>query len=809
MGGHSPSPQRGSFVSDQKRQFLNEEDNTFLPPALSSYTIALLRDNPKRRSVDHSGLQSSQHSGQHYGPNSGQATITSTDFNGHDNGHLAGINSNTSNGSVLGIYEMDFPDANKRKENSLKRFSVHFNRDDEMDLDKPVAKSEKSEKSFDRSLGESSRSFEKERSRRESLEKERSRLESLEKERSRRESFENERSRRISLERSRSFEKEKSIEREKSFFDRTNERTDRSFDKHDRPSSNIDDVMDVPGSSSSPSTTTTPGSGTLKRMRGSRRFGKVLGPPKRTSRVSDQYDKIEIEVQELEEIHPQQSPFVLDNFSPKLKESNLTSAAFMKALIEKKSPLKHGFDPISLEREADLRKRVDEEKLMIQLKINKENMDMVKKENDMNSLFKKEGERIPLNSIPINQDAFRKPKPKKDKQKNPEIINNQHNIHQSQRIQEAHQPQRIQEAHQSHQQNPPRLTSSDEPKKKSITINGKQYEKLELLGRGGSSKVYKVKAPNSRLYAIKKVTFDLFEESCVEGFKGEIDLLIKLKEADRVVKLIDHAIGEGSIYLVMECGDIDLAHVLQTRLTAASPKLDVNFVKYHTIEILKCVEAVHLAGIVHSDLKPANFLFVRGILKIIDFGIANAVPEHTANIYRESQIGTPNYMAPEALVEINQNFPGVPEGNIRNTWKVGKPSDVWSCGCILYQMTYGKPPYGGYSGNQRIMAIMNPQIQIAFPNKGLGNVPVPQAAIEMMENCLARNPLERWTIVQCLNCDFLKPKVVSENFIRDLVHLAVNYGYNKRINGNGPVAPDVYDTLVDSVLKQIENLNYG
>ncbi|CUM66282.1 uncharacterized protein PRCAT00003944001 [Priceomyces carsonii] len=357
-------------------------------------------------------------------------------------------------------------------------------------------------------------------------------------------------------------------------------------------------------------------------------------------------------------------------------------------------------------------------------------------------------------------------------------------------------------------------SSDDNKKKKSIVINGNNYEKLELLGRGGSSKVYKVKATSkNRLYAIKKVTFDQFDETCVKGFKGEIDLLLKLKDADRVVKLIDHAIGEGSIYLVMECGDIDLAHVFQTKLNMNNP-LDLNFVKYHSIEILRCVEAVHEAGIVHSDLKPANFLFVRGVLKIIDFGIANAVPDHTANIYRESQIGTPNYMAPEALIEVNQTFPGLPlpsnqQELPKNTWKVGKPSDVWSCGCIIYQMIYGKPPYGGYSGNQRIMAIINPQVKILFPVKGIGNIKVPQSAVELMQNCLSRNPNERWTVDQCLNSDFLNPKIVSETFIRDLVHLAVNFGYNNRLSGSRLITADVYDRLVDTVLKQIESLNYG
>ena len=185
------------------------------------------------------------------------------------------------------------------------------------------------------------------------------------------------------------------------------------------------------------------------------------------------------------------------------------------------------------------------------------------------------------------------------------------------------------------------------------------------------------------------------------------------------------------------------------------------------------------------------------MLKLIDFGIANAVPDHTMNIYRENQIGTPNYMAPEAIGETS----------VRNLWRVGKPSDIWSIGCMLYQFVYGKPPFHGYSGLQKIIAITNPQVKIPFPTHGIGNVAVPHSAIELMQNCLHRNPDDRWTIEQCLKSDFLLPKVVSENFIREIVHQSVNYGYNSRISGDN-MTSDSYDSLVNLVLKRLEDLRY-
>jgi serine/threonine-protein kinase TTK/MPS1 len=65
--------------------------------------------------------------------------------------------------------------------------------------------------------------------------------------------------------------------------------------------------------------------------------------------------------------------------------------------------------------------------------------------------------------------------------------------------------------------------------------------------------------------------------------------------------------------------------------------------------MLEAVHAIHQQKIVHSDLKPANFILVQGALKLIDFGIAKAIPNDTTNIQRDIQIGTLNYMSPEAI----------------------------------------------------------------------------------------------------------------------------------------------------------------
>lgn len=326
-----------------------------------------------------------------------------------------------------------------------------------------------------------------------------------------------------------------------------------------------------------------------------------------------------------------------------------------------------------------------------------------------------------------------------------------------------------------------------------ILVNDTEYEKVELLGRGGSSKVYKVKGPSNKVYALKRVAFDEFDDSSIDGFKGEIALLERLRNKDRVVQLFDYEMSSGVLYLIMECGDYDLSYILNQKLKAP---MDIEFIRYYAREMIKCVSIVHDSDIVHSDLKPANFVFVKGMLKIIDFGIANVVPDHTVNIYRETQIGTPNYMAPEALVAMN--YTNDNSGQTGNRWKVGKPSDVWSIGCIIYQMIYGKPPYAGFQGQNRLLAIMNPEVKIMYPDKTSKDEIVPRSAIDLMKGCLHRDPNKRLTTVEMLQTGFFNPIMVSESFIRNLIKNAVYFGCEQ-----GEVSDGKIEDLANDVISRL------
>ena len=91
-------------------------------------------------------------------------------------------------------------------------------------------------------------------------------------------------------------------------------------------------------------------------------------------------------------------------------------------------------------------------------------------------------------------------------------------------------------------------------------------------------------------------------------------------------------------------------HTHNTR-TIPTSGVDENFIRVSWQAMLEAVHTIHEERIVHGDLKPANFLFVQGKLKLIDFGIAKTISDDTTNIHRDTQVGTLNYMAPEAITD--------------------------------------------------------------------------------------------------------------------------------------------------------------
>jgi serine/threonine-protein kinase TTK/MPS1 len=84
-----------------------------------------------------------------------------------------------------------------------------------------------------------------------------------------------------------------------------------------------------------------------------------------------------------------------------------------------------------------------------------------------------------------------------------------------------------------------------------LQLNGRQYIKLELIGRGGSSKVFKVLGPDGKLYALKKVNFKGVDPTAVAGYVNEMTLLRKLSNCERIIKLHDSELNREAGHLLM------------------------------------------------------------------------------------------------------------------------------------------------------------------------------------------------------------------------------------------------------------------
>uniref|UniRef100_A0A1A9W8B7 Protein kinase domain-containing protein n=1 Tax=Glossina brevipalpis TaxID=37001 RepID=A0A1A9W8B7_9MUSC len=291
-------------------------------------------------------------------------------------------------------------------------------------------------------------------------------------------------------------------------------------------------------------------------------------------------------------------------------------------------------------------------------------------------------------------------------------------------------------------------TTTEKEKRSILIIKELKYIVLDKLGCGGSSSVYLAKClNNSRKCAIKVV--DLRgEDAITEGYLNETKLLAKLQGNMCVVTLYDYQLlqKESRLFVVMEKGDSDLNKILQGYTTDLPLYVLANFL----YQMLQAVNYIHQNGVIHSDLKPANFLMINGRLKLIDFGIASNIAVDSTSIIKFSQAGTFNYISPEALIDTSSGSSPMPRNQPKI--KISTKSDVWSLGCILYLLLYKRTPFSHIKNiNVKIRAISNPTHTIEY-----GALPAfyPHMLVHMVKNCLQHDPKKRPSCAELLKYPF-------------------------------------------------------
>ncbi|KAI5171880.1 serine/threonine-protein kinase TTK/MPS1 [Nematocida sp. LUAm3] len=312
---------------------------------------------------------------------------------------------------------------------------------------------------------------------------------------------------------------------------------------------------------------------------------------------------------------------------------------------------------------------------------------------------------------------------------------------------------------------------------KKITLNGKKLRILRVIGKGGSAKVYQVLSEKNEVFALKKIKLPQGRENeeIHNTYVNEIKLLKRLRDRPEIVTLIDSYINRDRIAILMEYGDIDLNKFLEIERKHCPNGYRSSKENYTMITIweqmLRAVKCIHEHRIVHRDLKPANFLFVNGHVKLIDFGISKEIRNDTTNIIREKQIGTINYMSPEAITE--------------GKTKMGRSSDIWSLGCILYEMYFGESPFMRFMNFvQRMQKLLDPEYEIEyFPEEESDNRY--SEVVAEIKKCLRKDPKERATIDSLLEegissrktkndiyCSFTKDSLLS--FVLKIMEIKQN-----------------------------------
>ncbi|KAK8887143.1 hypothetical protein M9Y10_038181 [Tritrichomonas musculus] len=268
----------------------------------------------------------------------------------------------------------------------------------------------------------------------------------------------------------------------------------------------------------------------------------------------------------------------------------------------------------------------------------------------------------------------------------------------------------------------------------SIYVNSIKYLKIEQIGSGRYSKVYKVLDPDGNFYALKVVT--IINKQSREMYDNEILFLTSFPDSDRIIRLIDYEVADKEIFMVFELGDTDLRRFIDNTGEKQNKRLEPNYLRYLWQQMLYCVQELHSRNVIHGNLRPENFVFIKGSLKLIDFGIVKVIEDDQTSF---EDIG---------IAEFKKNDYRSPEVLSQNKVKWRTSADVWSLGCILYELAYGKYPFPSENYKINYSKIVYSKIQ-NFPDfRNLQNV---------IAGCLNKDSKSRPTIDDLLMHPFIQP----------------------------------------------------
>ena len=242
------------------------------------------------------------------------------------------------------------------------------------------------------------------------------------------------------------------------------------------------------------------------------------------------------------------------------------------------------------------------------------------------------------------------------------------------------------------------------------------------LGAGGMATVFLARdLRHSRHVAIKVLRGDVAQSIGPERFLREIQLAARLSHP-HILALYDSGEAEGLLYYVMPSVEgVSLRDRLQTE-----GKLAIDEALRLTREVASALDYAHRHGVVHRDIKPDNILVHDGHAVVADFGIGKALTAADGAMFTQTgaTVGTPAYMSPEQAA-----------GDT-----VDGRSDIYSLGCVLYELLTGEPPFTG----PNVQAVIAKRfVQTPADVRALREG-VTRAVAAVVQRALARAPQDRF-----------------------------------------------------------------
>jgi len=265
-----------------------------------------------------------------------------------------------------------------------------------------------------------------------------------------------------------------------------------------------------------------------------------------------------------------------------------------------------------------------------------------------------------------------------------------------------------------------------EPLERLTAALADRYTIERELGAGGMAIVYLAQdLKHHRLVAVKVLRPELAAVLGGERFLKEIEVTANLQHP-HILPLFDSGEADGFLFYVMPYVE---GESLRDRLNREK-QLPLDDALQISWEVADALSYAHNRGVLHRDIKPENILLESGHAVVADFGIARAIDEAGGERFTETGValGTPQYMSPEQV------------GGSR---ALDGRADLYSLGCVLYEMLAGQPPFTGPT----VESVVHQHLAVEPPHITNIRPSVPGWVVVALERTLAKTPADRFNRV--------------------------------------------------------------